>query len=502
VQQPLPRKPDATRDNRQADRASTTNRDRAIGALLGLAAGDAVGTTLEFKPPGTFEPITDLVGGGPFGLRPGQWTDDTSMAMCLAESTLDVGDLDPADQLRRYVAWRRDGYWSSTGRCFDIGGTTRRALSRFESDGSDVDSSIDQEQAANGSLMRLAPVPIRWHLDLAEAAERSAESSRTTHPADRPVDACRLFGSMIAALIQGGDIDEVLDPGFWSGPTLHPEVEAVARGSWRGKEPPEIRGTGYVVAALEAAIWAVAGADDFRDAVLRAANLGDDADTTAAIAGQLAGARWGVEGIPAAWRAVLTEGDRIAEIAGRLHDEAAGSLPDGAWPHDEFVHGYWVEPGRILAGEYPGHLDSDERARRKIDRIVDHDIRTFVDLTHPADGMAPYEHVLAEVADARGLTLVHRSHPVPDMGVTDDAGYDAIVATIRSATADGGVYVHCWGGIGRTATVVGCLLVNGGSTGDEALARINELRAPTRKARMRAPQTEAQEAIVRERGTR
>ena len=103
-------------------------RDRAIGALVGLAVGDAVGTTLEFQRPGTFTPITDMVGGGPFRLPVGAWTDDTSMAMCLAESILDTGDLDAADQLRRYVQWRRDGYWSSTGTCFDIGGTTASAL--------------------------------------------------------------------------------------------------------------------------------------------------------------------------------------------------------------------------------------------------------------------------------------------------------------------------------------------------------------------------------------
>ena len=111
-----------------------TARDRAIGALVGLAVGDAVGTTLEFESPGSFAPIADMVGGGPFRLEPGQWTDDTSMAMCLAESILDTGLLDPADQLRRYVAWYRDGYWSSTGTCFDIGTTTARALSAVRGD--------------------------------------------------------------------------------------------------------------------------------------------------------------------------------------------------------------------------------------------------------------------------------------------------------------------------------------------------------------------------------
>ncbi len=102
------------------------------GCLLGLAVGDALGTTLEFRRPGTFEPIINMVGGGPFRLQPGQWTDDTSMALCLAESLIECKGFDPVDQLRRYCRWHREGYLSSTGICFDIGGTTRAALERFE----------------------------------------------------------------------------------------------------------------------------------------------------------------------------------------------------------------------------------------------------------------------------------------------------------------------------------------------------------------------------------
>lgn len=481
-------------------------RDRAQGALVGLAVGDAVGTTLEFAPPGTFQPMTDLVGGGPFGLKPGQWTDDTSMAMCLAESILDTGALEPADQLRRYLAWRHDGYWSSTGSCFDIGNTTARALARFEQHGTVVDETIDQEAAANGSLMRLAPVPIRWHRDLSEAADRSADSSLTTHPARRPVDACRVYGAMLAALIQGAHFAEVLAPGFWKeldvGEPLDQEVETVLRGSWRGKDPSQVRGSGYVVAALEAAIWAVDGATDFRDAVLRAANLGDDADTTAAIAGQLAGARWGLSGIPADWVAITHEGERIASIAGLLHDAGVGAAPSDAWPHDDLVHGYWVEPGRVLAGEYPGHPDSETTAVRKIDHLVDHGIRTFVDLTGPDDRMAPYDGVLGRVSSWRGVELERINHQIPDMGVVERTGYDDVLRSIGRATSRGGVYVHCWGGVGRTATVIGCMLVDSGLDGEAALARIRELRTPTRKGHLRAPQTDGQDDVVRQRSER
>ena len=161
-----------------------STRDRFRGCLLGLAAGDALGTTLEFRPPGSFEPIDDMVGGGPFRLRPGQWTDDTSMALCLAESLLECGGFDAADQMRRYVRWWREGYLSSTGRCFDIGNTVRAALSRFVGDGDPYAGSTDPRSAGNGSLMRLAPVPMTftrsWSLRVRHALTAVRDRSSAT----------------------------------------------------------------------------------------------------------------------------------------------------------------------------------------------------------------------------------------------------------------------------------------------------------------------------------
>jgi len=471
-------------------------RDRAVGALVGLAVGDAVGTTLEFRPPGSFTPIDDMVGGGPFRLPAGTWTDDTSMAMCLAESIVDTGRLDPADQLRRYVSWRDTGYWSSTGACFDIGTTTNAALTRFARSGEPLDPNPDDGSAANGSLMRLAPVPIRWHPDVADASRRSGESSRTTHPAQRPVDACRVLGAMIAALINGAPAELVLDPGFWEWGPLHPEVEAVARGSWRERQPPQIRGRGYCVDALEAALWAVGGASDFRDAVLRAANLGDDADTTAAIAGQLAGARWGYSGIPVEWRDRIVAGERIAGLASRLYDLATAATPE-SWPHDEFLHAWWVEPGRLLAGEYPGNARAG-RAAERVNLLIDHGIRTFVDLTTTHE-LTEYATHVDTAARLRRLDIRHVRHGIPDMGVVDHDDYERIIATIRDAADRGGVYVHCWGGIGRTGTVIGCLLVDGGLTDDDAISRLAALRADTRKAARSAPETSAQRDVIRQR---
>jgi len=126
-----------------------TLRDRYLGALLGLAAGDALGTTLEFKPPGSFTPITDMVGGGPFDLEPGEWTDDTSMALCLAESLIESQGFDAVDQLSRYVRWKRQGHHSSTDRCVDIGGTVLSALARFERHSNPWSGSTDEHSAGN-----------------------------------------------------------------------------------------------------------------------------------------------------------------------------------------------------------------------------------------------------------------------------------------------------------------------------------------------------------------
>jgi ADP-ribosylglycohydrolase len=299
-----------------------TTRSRFRGALLGLAAGDALGTTLEFKPPGTFTPIDDIVGGGPFGLQPGRWTDDTAMALCLAISLVESGGFDATDQLHRYVRWYRTGYLSSTGTCFDIGNTTRAALERFERTG-DVHASVT-DAAGNGSIMRLAPVPLLFSgQSIRHAGEQAGLSSTTTHGAQAAVDACRLLGELIAGASLGHAKEELLAPSYFGGGPLVAEVRAIADGSFREKEPPEIRGGGYVVESLEAALWAFDRSSTFREGALLAVNLGDDADTTGAVCGQLAGAYYGEEAIPEEWRAKLALRETIESLADRLL-EASG----------------------------------------------------------------------------------------------------------------------------------------------------------------------------------
>lgn len=301
---------------------------RYRGTLLGLAAGDAVGTTLEFRKPGSFDPIDDMLGGGPFGLKPGEWTDDTSMALCLADSLLACQGFDAADQMDRYSRWHRQGYLSSTGDCFDIGDTVGAALDHYCRTGDPLAGSTDPQSAGNGSLMRLAPVPMTYLGSPHDAIDYAGLMSRTTHGAVEAVDACRYLCGMMVGALKGVAKGELLAPcyhpvlGKWPEDALAPKIQEIAAGSFTRREPPMIRGTGYVVQSLEAALWAFASTDDFASSVLAAVNLGDDADTTGAIVGQLAGAHYGEEDIPATWRERLAMRNTIEKMADGLLDLA------------------------------------------------------------------------------------------------------------------------------------------------------------------------------------
>jgi ADP-ribosyl-[dinitrogen reductase] hydrolase len=290
------------------------------GCLLGLAVGDALGTTLEFSPPGTFTPIDGMIGGGPFHLKPGQWTDDTSMALCLATSLIERQGFDPIDQLVRYVRWWREGYLSSTGTCFDIGGTVRSALARFQQTHEPYPGSIDPNAAGNGSIMRLAPVVLYYGRQPEQAIHFAGESSRTTHGAPEAIDACRYFAALILDALNGLSKGEILREQHIA---FAPKIAAIAAGSFKHKQPPQIRGTGYVVASLEAALWAFYHTSDFREGALLAVNLGDDADTTGAVYGQLAGAFYGEDNIPAAWRDTIAQRELILELADKLFTQGA-----------------------------------------------------------------------------------------------------------------------------------------------------------------------------------
>lgn len=271
-----------------------------------------------------------MIGGGPFNLAPGQWTDDTSMALCLAESLVETGTFDTGDQLRRYVRWWKEGHHSSTGRCFDIGNTVREALAAFVAHGDpDRSGAAHAASAGNGSLMRLAPVPLRYARDPERAITLAAASSRTTHAHAEAVDACRYFAGLLVAALEGRSREPLLAPmfapvdGLWDREPLTGRIAEVAAGSFLHRNPPEIKGSGYVTRSLEAALWAFARSESFEHGALLAVNLGDDADTTGAIYGQIAGAYYGVEGIPERWRSRLCQNEMIDGFATRLAESSA-----------------------------------------------------------------------------------------------------------------------------------------------------------------------------------
>ena len=291
-------------------------KDRYEGSLVGLACGDAVGTTVEFSPRGSFAPVRDMTGGGPFGLRAGQWTDDTSMALCLAESLVEKQGFDARDQMARYLNWWRWGYLSSTGDCFDIGRTTLMALSRFERNADPWAGSTSPDAAGNGSIMRLAPVVLYFHPKLDDALRYAAESSRTTHAAPEALDCCRLLAFVLSRALSGCPKETLLEGS--SAHVTEPRVREIAEGGFTTKERDAIRGSGYCVESLEASLWCVHSTASFQEAVLAAANLGDDADTTAAIAGQIAGAVHGIHAVPAGWKRKLHMAREITALADRI----------------------------------------------------------------------------------------------------------------------------------------------------------------------------------------
>lgn len=179
--------------------------------------------------------------------------------------------------------------------------------------------------------MRLAPVPMFFAANPREAVDRAAESSRTTHGALEAVDACRYFAGLLVSALRGAEKETLLQPdhcpaeGMWDANPLTAGIAAVAKGSYKHREPPEIRGTGYVVETLEAALWAFHKSTSFREGALLAVNLGDDADTTGAIHGQIAGAYYGADGIPGEWREQVAMATEIAYFADRLHELAAAT---------------------------------------------------------------------------------------------------------------------------------------------------------------------------------
>lgn len=281
-----------------------TLKDRYLGCVIASAKSDFLGSAFEFKSRGSFHctgPVLD--GTGTWHLPPGAYTDDTSMALCLADSLIDCG-FDAEDQLDRYCAWHDKGYRSSIGHCFDIGGTCSSALSRYRRDKSLL-APFSEWGAGNGSLMRLTPIPLYYRKYPAVARKKAYLQSRVTHGAIVAADCCVFYTNLILGALNGKSKEEILAPDFECLSSLEgklsPKVEEIQKGSYQTKKLDEISSDGYSLHSLEAALYCFYHTDNLKDCVLMAVNLGSDTDTVACITGQLAGAYYGIQAVPEEW---------------------------------------------------------------------------------------------------------------------------------------------------------------------------------------------------------
>ena len=318
---------DPTRSPEVMD-AARTLRDRFQGSLLGLAVCDALAVNTQFRKPGSFAPVGDLLGGGSFDLPRGAWSDDTAMALLLAESLLERGDFDAHDQVSRYTRWQREGYGSATGQCVGISANVARALAAALYKRQPFAGSHDPEQLEKDPLSRVAPAVMFFFADAAASVARAAEAARITAQAPAVLDCVRLFAAMVRLALAGREKAVVLKPPreSWTTASTRPEVLRIYDGSYAERMPPEITGGGTILHALEAALWAFYRGETFREGALLAANLGRDSDVVAAAYGQLAGAYHGVSAIPGIWRNSLMKQEVVIDTADRLLTHALVAL--------------------------------------------------------------------------------------------------------------------------------------------------------------------------------
>lgn len=293
--------------------------DRARGAMLGLATGEAIGVTHAGRERGPYQ-LDDMVGCGHLGLEPGQWAGDTAMALALSESLANRHRFDERDFIERLKEWRDDGEYSCTGMCVGLGATTAAALKRYDWSDDPVAGESHADDLSNGSLARLAPVAIRYWKRSFERRDVAERQSRVTHGGPFAVAACLAYADITADAIASQPRKVVLGPREVPVPYAGQMLKV---GSWSRLQRDEVSSANNAPLSLEAAMWCVGTTESFEEAVLAAARLGGDAGSTAALAGQLAGALYGACAIPDRWLEQLAWRDKITDMADALFDYSA-----------------------------------------------------------------------------------------------------------------------------------------------------------------------------------
>ncbi|WP_273838043.1 ADP-ribosylglycohydrolase family protein [Halococcus sp. PRR34] len=295
--------------------------DRAEGVLLGLACGDALGRPVEFRSPGAIEAeygtLREMVGNGTHGKPAGTITDDTEQALCIARSLVERGEFDPEDIAERFVAWYNGGP-------FDIGIMTADALRRIDDGASWDDAGQDVwevkpegSNAGNGSVMRCAPLALAFADDWDTLQRVSRDSSRITHADPRCTHGCAALNLTIAALLDGDEhpLASALDALNRDAPeSLRDVLEPIPGGIEAG----ELSNSGFVLHTLQTGLYHALTADDTETAIVNAVNEGGDTDTIGAVAGAVAGARFGASAFPERWLDALMETDELRGLARKL----------------------------------------------------------------------------------------------------------------------------------------------------------------------------------------
>lgn len=297
---------------------------RYKGCLIGLAIGDALGVAVESLSIRQFKPITGILGGGRLNLKPGEWSDATALALCVAESLIESNGFNESDLMNRFLMWRNNGHLSCTGTCVGIEHTILRALETFQQTGNPVSGTLNPYSADNTSLVRVAPIAMFYRKNYETAIKVAEKNSFLTHASETAAAACKYFTGILIGALSGINkkmlLSDLCSPvsGFWEKEKLQPAIEVVALGSFKRRYPPSIKSTNYVVDSLESALWAFYRSTNFREGALMLTNLGDDSSTACAIYGQLAGAVYGISDIPTEWIEKLSMKKKIEEFATQI----------------------------------------------------------------------------------------------------------------------------------------------------------------------------------------
>ncbi|HEX8351199.1 MAG TPA: ADP-ribosylglycohydrolase family protein [Hymenobacter sp.] len=476
-------------------------------ALLGLAVGDALGVPVEFTSRATRQrdPVTNMRAYGTHHQPAGTWSDDASLTFCLAEALTE--NYSVRQLASNCLRWVEQGFWTPHGRVFDIGITTREALyqlTKLDKNASPMVGGKDEISNGNGALMRILPLAFYRITDALQTRfQRIQEASAITHGHVRSAIACFLYLEMASYLRQGLGPQAAYAQLCKYAPAQMAELELAEKeinrfqrildGTLPALPEPRIASSGYVVHTLEAALWCLLKHETYASTVLAAVNLGEDTDTTGAVVGGLAGIWYGERNIPKEWLEVLARRDDIEKLANRMAKICAPALPR------PIPNSYWATE-HVLGCEYPGDL-KEEKARAKLTALLAAGITDFYDLTEPHE-LKSYEFLLQEVASETGRIVTYRRFPIRDVDVPNLATLETILAALADTVSSGRkAAVHCWGGIGRTGTVIGCYLVRAQHlSGDQALATIAELWQGAEKSvrKPHSPETAAQCRLVEE----